>query len=764
MKTLLSVVLLFVAVALNAATGDLTGAWIPTNGYSIRLRFAGMATNGTVDNGMGTNSAAIENAKLKLSLTSWSLTESNTYTTSPVSIVGTKGLLYPATTIIDTSVSGSDVIVHVALSKYVFAGDSNLVASATTGLYVAGGVTNTTISGVTVTNLSVVPYQPPIGNWTITPRQLLTNTTFTVKAFAMSAEADLGRPVKSMIFTLTDGTTTLTNTQTEAKRDMSSQDQAVVCEHMATFVTTNLTQGAVVTANFIAIPWRGTNFLNTADGVNVEPSTRYCPIKFVNDWKHTTDITNSYGRSVAIVDPSGTSATAKVQRYHEWLANPTTNYFANMKDAYQAIYASNNTAGWLPVTRGDVGGAIIYVRAGNYATSGASTTPSGAIPECVLTITADPSTTRTNVIIDGTSSNVRFRARTKWDSVTVSKTNTATAYSTESLLWFNNCIFNQTAANWASSCTNIHVTYSYITNYPSMTPTGGPQTIGLFRGNRMDRWVGTVTPTVFIGNVRYFTNSVSAMLVDNDRTGVNEDSTNNIIIAFNRVYGVNQNVSHGMNLYGNTDNNVTGTLIVQNEIEATQNGASCVMNIGNSTSGAFRNIGQAYNTYAGKYIGMYNDNTSNAPLYEACWRNGNITFNDNLKSHLFTVANALRTNNFSVVWGVGDSDNWYVEVEDVGAAGSFLHEFAGIRSYQNPFPTTNTVVSYVSENYYHSGITGTDTPGVYRFNPKSKVFTIQSGRRGFWGLPYDLYGNPRSPYDPPGARVGGNYRITTFAQ
>lgn len=756
-NTLLALLLFFVVPAFGA-TGDLTGAWIPTNGYSIRLRFSGMATNGVVDHGMGTNAYEIENAKLRLTLTSQALTVSNTTTTITVPIYGTDPLRYPATSLIATELSGSDTIVHVALSDYVFSGDSNLTVSVSSGLYVASGATNTTTSSVTVTNLSIVPYQPPIGNWFITPRQLLTNTTFTLKALAMDANAQLGRPVKAMIFTLTDGTTTLTNTQTEAGIDRTVADEAVVCEHMATFTTTNLLSGVVVTGNFIAIPWRGTNVLNTADGANAEPSTRYRPIKFVNDWKFATDITNSYGRSVAIVDPAGTSATAKVQRYHEWLASPTTNYFANAKDAYQAIYASNNTAGWLPVTRADAGGGIIFLRAGNYATSGNTTTPSGNIPEALLTITADPSTTRTNVIIDGTSSNVRFRARTKWDNVTIAKTNTSTAFSTEDLLWFNQCIFNQTAANWASSCTNIHVTYSYITNYPSMTPTGGPQTIGLFRGNRMDRWVGTVTPTVFIGNVRYYTNNVSAMLVDNDRTGVNEDCTNSIVIAFNRVYGVNQSVSHGMNLYGNADNNVTGTLIVQNEIEATHDGVSCVMNIGNSTSGTFRNIGQAYNSYLGKYIGFYNDNTTNAPFYEACWRKGNVTINDNLKFDLFTTANALRTNNWQVVWGVGDSDNWYSEIDPVGAAGSFTHEFAGLRSLQYPFPTTNAVMSYVSVNYFQGGVSGGNTPGVYRFNPQSKAFTLKPGRKGFWGLPYDLYGMPRSPYDPPGARAGGTLR------
>lgn len=764
--TLATILMLAGMLRLHSATGDIIGAWITTNGYSIRIRVEGANTNGLIEHGLGTNRSAVESARLKLNLTSQTLTTSLSPTTETFQLVGQEPMRYPVpgNAFVDTELSGSDAIIHVALSDYVYAGDSNLTLSCLAGLYTFTNsgptiVSSASVTGLTVTNLSVASYPAPTANWTIVRRDIATNTVFNLKAFGMDRHAGQnGQPLKAMIFTLTDGTTTLTNTQTSAVRDRTAtQDKAVVCEYIAPFVVSNLTQGATLTGQFWAIPFRGTNYLWTGDGVNVEPSTRYCPIRILNDWKFTTDLTNSYGRTVAIVDPAtGNNTTAIVQKYHEWQSSPTTNYYATIKAAANAIVASNNTSGFLATTRNDHGAAFILLRPGNYTYTGAATSPTGTMPETFLTITTDTGVTKDQVIFNNTDS-VQLRKRTKLSGVTISKTNANFMFGADDIIWLDNCMLDQSEANWGSSCTNLAVTGCTITNFPTLTPIGGPQTISLFRGNEMNRWRGNVTATTAIGNIGRWTNgpAMNRQYFSNDRTGVNEDSTNRIVFAFNILYGVNQTLNHGVDLWANTDNVVDGSLIVQNLIEATGDGASCVMNIGNSTSGQFINIVEAYNSYLGKYIGHYNDQT-NVPRYELCVSKGNVTLNDNLKTDTFPTASGLRTNNWSCYMGVGSENNFYSEIDPVGAAGSFPHKSPGLRSIQFASPTTNGVMKYVDSGYFFGTTWGDDVPGNYRFHSTAMAQRISGGRRGFWALPYDIFGNLRSPYDPPGAVTGGS--------
>lgn len=769
---ILSVLLWLGCARAFGAAGDITGAWITTNGWSLRIRVSGVATNGLIDTGLGTNRTELHLAKAVVNLTSQALTTNLQVTTIPVTLYGQEPMRYPypGDALVDTVADGTDAIIHVALHDYVYSGDSNLVLTVGSGLYTATNAGPTVVSSaagsVAVTNLSVMPYPAPPANWTTLKRLLLTNDVYTLKMFGIDRHAgadglpgaNMGQPLKAVVFTLSDGSTTLTNIQTQAGRDFGeAYDQAVVCEYMARFTNSLLSQGAVLSGNFWAIPFRGTNATWTGDGVNGESSTRYTTIRFVNDPNFRANITNSYGITIARVSTNGNNSTGVAQRYRDYIVSPTTNFFADHNAAARAIVASNNTAGFLASTRNDLGGGIIYTMEGHYALTGSGTTVTGNMPDTYLTITRDPSAARENVVFDGTSGTVQFRKRTQFCDVSLMKTNTSYQFSAEDSLVWRRCYLDQGTSNYGSSCTNIDIVECTITNFPPITPVGGPQTVRLFRGNIMLRWRGNVTGTTVIGNLALYTNgpSQNQQILYLDRTGTLEDCTNGVMVAFNRFYGVNQSLNHGIDALANADNVVTGFCLVQNIVEATGDGVSCVLNLGNSTHGSFRNIVEVNNDWLGKYIGHYNDQT-NTVYYELGARRGNVVLNDNFKTDTFTVANGARTNNWSEYMGVGMSDNLFAEIDNVGATASFLHKSPGLRSVQFPSPTTNAIMKFFAGNYYYLGAPArTDTPGDYRFHSTSFAQHLSNGRRGLWVLPYDIFGMVRGPYDPPGAVVGG---------
>src|SRR5574343_702790 len=164
MKRLLllaAVIVAFVqAQKVSGATGDVVGGEVLTNGWVLRLAISGYDTNGQFSFGWQTNNTGTP--KLSLSVLSQGFTTNGDATTRTRTLYGTKQLRFPYGTngqstanyiSAMTNVSGT-LFIDIALTEYVYSGDSNLVGTIASGLY----SNNAANASFTVTNSSLQTY------------------------------------------------------------------------------------------------------------------------------------------------------------------------------------------------------------------------------------------------------------------------------------------------------------------------------------------------------------------------------------------------------------------------------------------------------------------------------------------------------------------------------------------------------------------------------------------------------------------------------
>lgn len=151
----------------------------------------------------------------------------------------------------------------------------------------------------------------------------------------------------------------------------------------------------------------------------------------------------------------------------------------------------------------------------------------------------------------------------------------------------------------------------------------------------------------------------------------------------------------------------------------------------------------------GRHNCAYND-TAPGPYIKINWSlKQNIMFKHAVKNDV-TFDIPTLTGNWSVVNGVGSVGNIYPEVLGVNAAGSFLHEFVGISSYQ----THGTVapgnfLQFKNPQCFDGSSASTNNPGGGDYHLLTNSPAYNLGRELL--VPYDLDARVRLANDPPGA-------------
>lgn len=764
------------------------------DGWVLEVDVDGLAVGGNYSLGIGTRNTPA-NATAYCDVTSPGYTAAAAATTVVRRIYATKALRkiynaaytapYPAS---ETAGAGI-VTLRIALSDAVYSGDT-LTCAIGAGLYTSGGTSSTAWSG-SATNASTLTHamSKVIANWSWPHWQRINASlagdglnnadgSITMRAVAYHRAAKDGKPVAAVVFSLSDGTTTVTTTATSMAVDSAIGDANKVVEYLGTFSATQLstlTQGATLTANFAAYPWVGdsTAVLNTADGVNTQPTPLYASRTLL------LDRTGAYGTSAAVVDPVGGNDTTCVA-VKESSFNSATPPIACATINMAALRIRNLNAAASPTGfgRGDAAGTI-YLQAGNHSWTGASNFITGTANTWTI-IRPFPGVSRSAAVINGVSGNQHLGTGTKvlLQGLTL---NLATApsqvfASSTQYLWIDNCDLSSNATSATIQAPSFYVTRSTVRNCRTCLQNLSASYPALARGN-------TVTSD-YVQGAAMFTVLGNEISGNSSISFVSSPSTTPAtwwpIVAYNRLMSssITSNPPLSHITTAGTPPVGSGAAIVQNVFEYISSVSTALVRVAadGSTVSPVRNIMLWHNTLSGQRINRgYNDSGSALYLRNLWSEVGNIYESAAIKADTFAPTSAARLGNWALLYGVGNYGTIDVEAgtpsNPVGIAGLWQHEFPGLNSDWGQVAANNNAqttaqppgtsanmrpVGYIQFTSRRSwdGVTAGAGGGDYRLLSGSPAISLIPAGRAV--LPVDLDGYQRRN---DGVGAAGAYEI-----
>lgn len=743
---LLRLIPILLSASVFGSTGDIVGVSIETNGWQALVYVAGLMTNASYSFGLGANNSIAGSEKLMISVVSQGFDDTGSAAPILRKVYGTKQVRkpYPNHGSADEVYDSGTNRLRIALSDYVYAGDSNLTATIVSGLY----SNSLSAASVPVTNLSTASYQPVIAAWSWPGYQRITNSTFPLRAVAFHRDAQQGRSVRAVKFIATDEhSNSTTSIVTQSTVDRSIGDAVPVVEWVASMSAASLTALDRITCRFIAYPWVGTT--NQVWDTSTKSGTQPTPygVNQIN-W---CDKSYTYGTTIAVVSTNGNNTTGSAVSTTYWATNAAPPEFATIHGAANAIAATNNAVR----SRNDVGGGIIYVKAGGHAWTGGSIS-AGTTPNTWVTITPYPGVSTANCKITSQSGSVDITDRVLVRGMRI-ETSAALVFYSMLAGWFDQCqIAASGSATWDDVSCYWFTRNSIETIAQGLRPPSGDNApFALVRGNTVQS-LGSANGQAYctIGN-DYSVTTTTTIVADN-YAGQNSPTCDWPIFSFNRVMKF---PSSGPAAYfGVVKTNILGAAIVQNVFESV-NGVQNIVSLAESSKDDWNNVLLWGNTIVGERINMaYNDSgTTTVPV--RYWSlAGNYIDATAIKTDTFTTPSGNRTGNWGVVWGVGNEGNTCPEVTGLGANGAFPHEFIGLSSFQTAggVTTTNTYPLFVNR-MSQTGVATNTGGGDYRLNSGSPLF-----QNSAWKISHDIDGLPRGASDPSGAYSSGNLRKSFF--
>lgn len=747
MKRLLSIAVLILPLSLFGASGDYIGASIDATGWQLWLEFASMGTNGFFKNfGFATNNSISGNETVKLSVTSQGFDSTGTAKLYTRTLYGTKQIrfAYPSNTFPDTTSNNISTTVKIALSDFVYSGDSNIVVTLASGVYTNLTVNSAVATAMPVTNNSTRPYPLPVCNWTWPGYQRETNATMRLRAVGFAQTADGGQPLACMKFVVSDGTTTTTNTVGAMAIDRTLPDIYPTGEYFTDVTLSPFIPYAaggatgLLRCNFHAYPRLGTTstVLITTDAAALSPSP--CTITNLYDANY------AYCNRIAVVDPAGNDTTGgRVTNVPPTSVN-SAHYFATIRGAALQLTATNNLAAY---GHNDPGGGIIYVRSGitNW-TGGANITSS---PVAWTIVTPYPGDTVSNLT---TQLSGQLVGRTmQLYQMKIGGAGNLFYDPNGYNIWINQCTIDSTSGNLFRGPCLYSVTHSTVTNLTQ----GLCMVIGsmptLLRGNLVNDGVSYYTPVYTIIGNHQTSNTLAYITIDG--IGGQTGPYGNGAIIYNNSFNFRK-VNDLINI--STVTNITGCAIVQNVFECCTNMASQLMAFGTSSSGkTITNVMFWNNVFTGQRMDVcYNWSTVGSPNRTQVQLLNNIIDNYNCKTDSTAPNSADNTNNWEQIWAVGWNGNVIVNATNAAAGGgAFMNTtaggFTGMNSIQNsPMLNIANYPQYINRLSFDPNIGwGNVGEGNYRTTSTAPQLLIQTR----WSLPFDHEGNNRGLLDPPGA-------------
>ncbi len=746
-----------------AATGDITGVRITSDGWYAELDIEGFSTGGIPDYGFVEDSFASttdndpSGAKVVFTVTSQGYNSSGVLGTITRTVYGTKSVrkAFPTNTtsdrsVLDESVSGGTLTIKVALSEYIYADDESGAGKSGTDVTVSipatfyrdsgsGGTNNynNVATNYTVTNNSTLNYPKVIGRWAWPGYERVT-ADFLVEATAFHKFSQNGKPVAAVAFSASDQSGhTSRSTTTDMTLTTRTGDTNPVLVYAATMDIDVLNQAEVIDTNFIAYPWVGdeTSILNSSVGGDgyAQPDERLGTLSLLNDKAGT------YGIGYAYVNRStGNDATGSV--YSSQVLAEAGNPYLTIGAAGAALKTYHNSNG-VP-TRNSAGGGIILLAEGNHPFPG--TVPSsdlGTTMDTWLIVKPASTATKANTKISSGSGSAIKATRLKIEGITVSPSVSSggglSGRTAGDVMWLHNNTINATTSSPIFSWRTLYGTQNSITSFAtgfSSYAAGQRAPWALVRGNTSSSNITAqfynilgnkgVTGANFIetGDVEVVTGGMA--------------SSTNAIFAFNTLYNMSTAV------VWSSISTTTGIAIIQNLFERVAGDAQGTMDIsaGNDNGATTTNFILWHNTLTGGRQQFAYNSSGSVRIPKLNYSTKfNIFLDQGIKTDTFTGAgggDGARTGNWPIVYGVGT-------VGDRSLKNSFGGDFNGLFSGRQ-FSTGAAfyLPGFKSDLSQETGLnTGN---GDYTLASTSLVIDTATTTSSFYHvLPYDLLGNPR---------------------
>ena len=660
LELILIALTLLTPAALQAAAGDITAVRIASaaahNGWVAEIDITeNPTTGGTYVFGLSaTNDPA--NAKIVLTVTSSGYNTSGGATTLARTVHGTRWMrkAYPNQAVADESSAAGTLTVRVTLSDFIYSSDT-LTATIGSAFYTQGGNSNNSVAGMAVTNNSTLAYPKSVCRWATVPYQQVTGN-FLVEAVCFHRHYQAYKPVAAVIFTCSDASAhSVSYTVNDMTVSAMPGDQNTVLVYPATIVVSTLTQGDVITCNFVAYPWVG------GSGALVDTSTGSAgnenlgPLLFLNDKSGT------YGGAFAVIDSvNGRNSTATTWVYSTQ-ATAESNYagdntlsYTTIGNAVQAIKSYNNTN----YSRNNAGGGVALLT-GNHTYPGTDPVDQGD-QNTWLTITRLSTVAKASAVINAASVGVSLDV----DKVRLYDISFAFSsggmYGTDLAdeLWMHDVAINATSSSaivrWQLAFATNNTVTALGSGFQHFSTLKTPW--GLFRGNSLPSGGITAANYAVIGNK----NPIALNYERGNAPG--QQFSDNAIYAFNSLYARAAEMfatsAWAASCAGNNDQ-VIGVAIVQNLIERTT-ATSPALSLG-ETSCHTNNVLFWQNTFVGQRENIGYNSTGSVAYYHRYWSMiGNIFDDWNTKGDTFTTADAYRVGGWPVEYNVGSAGNKYL--------------------------------------------------------------------------------------------------------
>lgn len=564
------------------STGDIKSVSINSDGWTASVEIEGLLTGGTYDFGSGIDQSPA-NAKIAFLVQSNGFDANCNASTIIRTVYATKQVrkIYPDQATNDEVINGSNVILKVALSEYIFQPDSNITVNIVSGFYTNGTANNATIS-FPVANNSVQAYPKVIGNWSLPGYSVVTGD-FDVSVCFAHCSATGGKMIRGVRFIATDEhshsySVLVTNAIVDSARTALGGN--AIIEYIGRIVTSGFTIGDKITVNYIAYPIWG-SVLDSSDGVNTAPTPLYAP----QYYKLLAD------RTVAIVDSAAADDT------HGSVVNLSVFNSQNPPATYKTIAGAINAIR-TALSSADVSGGIIYLRSGNHAKYGATIT-SGTVANYWLEIASFPGEIATINTVSGSmpvDSYVKYTGL----NITISTGNYATS---EKGTWFHLCTDNRTGGQLIYNSKINYITYCILNRAHDFPYGTQNDPVGIFRGNSLNINVDNShhVPYMFIGNKSL--NSFNINLVST-YTGMTAPHPDNMFIGFNFLS------ADTLTILFRTDDALHGTAIIQNIFEKTTTPDTNLQLAGDHSTAFVNNVLLWNNTFVGERFSFaFNDAT-----------------------------------------------------------------------------------------------------------------------------------------------------------
>jgi hypothetical protein len=667
------------------ATGDVTNAIILSTGDQLTLDIEGLSTGGTYNFGLGNvngtpTDVTTGTPKVVVTLTSLSFDDSGNATTATRTLWGTYKIRKPYSNqaVNQESVGGSPskVTVTIDLNEYVYSSDTSITVKVLSGLYTQASTPNNAAASLTATNNSTLAHGRVVGGWSMPGCDKITTTTWIPRFTAFQHFGQLGRPVRGVKITATDGTHTVTATVLNPSYDASFGDTLPVVDYHPVMDLSTLTPG-VITFNAKAWGWFGdsSSVLDTSDGVagTYLPSVVYSPLKYVYDPN------NTYCTVVAVVDSinghdSGGSVGVAVTGGLNLGSPPLP--FASIGAAYTAIKTLCNST----YSRNNGGGAVIYLKdngsggRAEYDWCGNAGVTGGTTPQCSLVIRNYPGATAYNCAITTSASGnaqqlctlVKFQG-IAWDDKNSSSPRAPQIYcgansTTPFQHWFDQCYINLRNGSTATlyNAGLVHVTRCTVPNWAGSGNCGLGQyntnsytMIGVVRGNDFANGggsVGQVQAQIFLGNRAGAWYQLTDVI-----QGSSIPAYTGNVVAYNKISAAISSGTALISMRNGALSDTFGIAIVQNNFEnyAAVSGKTVSVAADSSSGSPVYNCMIWNNTSTGREMSLaYNEYGGGAYIRSNWSIKNNILDGFSIKGDLFglnTTGTAVVTGGTSVV-------------------------------------------------------------------------------------------------------------------